>query len=580
MTESPETPALSGWKHRRRHTHRFGVRPRRVPLVALILVLVAPMVAAQPPGPAERYRLLLAADSLLLRGDSSGALPMLEELVRDEEWSGDVWLKYGQAARTLGRDSVAIVAFERAYRLGVSSSLFWKPATAYTLAQLYAKRGDRGSTLEWIRRALDARFTYRGGFLRDSAFVRYWADSALRSIAFPLGACTDRDEAWRRDIAFLAAESQRLLSSPERMAESPAFLRSAQSLRSRVHDVTDADMMVELRRMIALLADGHAGVFRLGSEPVLPLTLYMFSDGLFVTAAEEPYRALVGSRVTTVGGVPTAEVMKRVAGIVPADNPMDVLAKSPVFLRYLNVLHALGLANDTLSAVFGLDGRSGTHTLTIRAVGSANRRLWDPIPASTPVPLWLEDPTTPYRLRSLPGLDAVYWQFNRVMDKPDQTIEQFVAQLRDTLQATNARNLIIDVRHNDGGRSYRLPPLLRAIIAFQESAPNHRTYVLIGRRTFSATQTFVNALDALTNSIFVGEPTGSRANFAGEGGFMLLPCHPELRANVSTAYHQGTMWEDHRIWIAPDVPVSLSSADYFAGRDPVLNAVADLIQSR
>ena len=96
----------------------------------------------------------------------------------------------------------------------------------------------------------------------------------------------------------------------------------------------------------------------------------------------------------------------------------------------------------------------------------------------------------------------------------------------------------------------------------------------------TVTQTFVNVLDALTNAIFVGEPTGSRANFAGEGGFLLLPCHPELRANISTAYHQGTMWEDHRLWIAPDVPVSLSSADYFAGKDPVLNAVVDLIQMR
>jgi hypothetical protein len=155
-----------------------------------------------------------------------------------------------------------------------------------------------------------------------------------------------------------------------------------------------------------------------------------------------------------------------------------------------------------------------------------------------------------------------------------------VAQLRDTLRITKARNLIIDVRHNDGGRSYRLPPLIRAVIAFQESDAAHRTYILIGRRTFSATQTFVNALDVLTNSIFVGEPTGSRANCAGEGGFLLLPCHPELRANISTAYHQGTMWEDHRLWIAPDVPVSLSSADYFAGRDPVLNAVEDLIKAQ
>src|SRR5688572_15822449 len=205
---------------------------RRVLLIALGLLLGAPMMHAQMVErgitahilrPAERYRLLLKADSLLAAGDSGSALPLLEQVVRDENWNGDVWLKYGQVARKLGRDTVALVALEKAYHLGVSSTVFWKPATAYTLAQLYAKQGNRAATDQWIRRALDARFTFRGGFLRDSAFVRYWSDPAFSRVAFPFGECTDRAEGWRRDISFLAAEAQRLLSSPERVAESPAF---------------------------------------------------------------------------------------------------------------------------------------------------------------------------------------------------------------------------------------------------------------------------------------------------------------------------------------------------------------------
>ncbi|HKQ53744.1 MAG TPA: hypothetical protein VJT74_15315 [Pyrinomonadaceae bacterium] len=37
---------------------------------------------------------------------------------------------------------------------------------------------------------------------------------------------------------------------------------------------------------------------------------------------------------------------------------------------------------------------------------------------------------------------------------------------------------------------------------------------------------------------------------------------------------------DTRRWIAPDVPVALSSADYFADRDPALDAVRELIRKR
>lgn len=35
---------------------------------------------------------------------------------------------------------------------------------------------------------------------------------------------------------------------------------------------------------------------------------------------------------------------------------------------------------------------------------------------------------------------------------------------------------------------------------------------------------------------------------------------------------------DHRQWIAPDIPVQLSSGDYFGNRDPVLEAVLEVIQ--
>jgi hypothetical protein len=35
---------------------------------------------------------------------------------------------------------------------------------------------------------------------------------------------------------------------------------------------------------------------------------------------------------------------------------------------------------------------------------------------------------------------------------------------------------------------------------------------------------------------------------------------------------------DTRRWIAPDVPVSQTSADYFANRDPVMDAVYNIIR--
>jgi hypothetical protein len=38
--------------------------------------------------------------------------------------------------------------------------------------------------------------------------------------------------------------------------------------------------------------------------------------------------------------------------------------------------------------------------------------------------------------------------------------------------------------------------------------------------------------------------------------------------------------KDDRIWVAPQVPVAVSSVDYFANRDPVLETALDLISER
>lgn len=53
---------------------------------------------------------------------------------------------------------------------------------------------------------------------------------------------------------------------------------------------------------------------------------------------------------------------------------------------------------------------------------------------------------------------------------------------------------------------------------------------------------------------------------------MLLP-YSRVRGSISTLYWQDSDPDDRRRWIAPHLPVTLSAADYFANRDPVLDAV-------
>jgi hypothetical protein len=49
--------------------------------------------------------------------------------------------------------------------------------------------------------------------------------------------------------------------------------------------------------------------------------------------------------------------------------------------------------------------------------------------------------------------------------------------------------------------------------------------------------------------------------------------HSGLVARISTVFWRDWTNSESRPWIAPDLPVSLSSEDYFAGRDPAMNKI-------
>ena len=85
-------------------------------------------------------------------------------------------------------------------------------------------------------------------------------------------------------------------------------------------------------------------------------------------------------------------------------------------------------------------------------------------------------------------------------------------------------------------------------------------------------------VEAAEDAIFVGEPSSSRPNFVGEDTELLLP-YSGVRGSMSSRYFQGSHSLDERVWIAPDIPVRLSSSDYFAKRDPVLEATFDAIHA-
>jgi tetratricopeptide (TPR) repeat protein len=81
-------------------------------------------------------------------------------------------------------------------------------------------------------------------------------------------------------------------------------------------------------------------------------------------------------------------------------------------------------------------------------------------------------------------------------------------------------------------------------------------------------------LDIHTNAIFVGEPTGGSPNHFGDAMTIKLP-NSGVPVRIATLRWQDSDPRDRRPWVAPDIAAELSSADYFAGRDPPLAAIRE-----
>ena len=115
-------------------------------------------------------------------------------------------------------------------------------------------------------------------------------------------------------------------------------------------------------------------------------------------------------------------------------------------------------------------------------------------------------------------------------------------------------------------------------LAIQRRSPARITFVITGRRTFSACQNLTNYLDRVTRAVFVGEPAGSRPNFTGEDTNVLLPWSG-LALSISSRWWQDSYPGDQRPYVPVAMPVAYTAADWRQGRDPVLAAPQEYFEA-
>jgi Peptidase family S41 len=400
---------------------------------------------------------------------------------------------------------------------------------------------------------------------------------ALAAVASALAACGFAAAAppeAASDVERYLVELERIHPEPYHAVSRGEYRAAADRLISRLPELDDDGLMVELLRLVALLGerDGHANMNPLagGHRRALhfyPFATYEFADGVYVVAA--PGRPqFVGRKLLAIGGRPIADVLRLVDPLVTYDNALSRASHRSPYLVSAEILHGLGITQSAARASFSVEGVPETELTPVTAAAyvtalrPAFPNYLDGMPKRSK-PLLVQKRGMSQWVTTLDRGRVVYFVYNTVTGDPDSTADRILRLAR----RPKTRLVIVDLRNNGGGDIGTYPYLLQTLKSRLINRRG-RLVVLIGRTTFSAAVHFAVDLERGTRAIFVGEPTGGSPNHYSDTDPVNLPV-TGYTINVPRI-HYVKLPGQSGLQLDPDVSVALTGRDFFAGRDPVL----------
>jgi C-terminal processing protease CtpA/Prc len=366
------------------------------------------------------------------------------------------------------------------------------------------------------------------------------------------------------------------------------FNKQYVALYNSIDKKTDQQIILDMMKLMVTVNDGHSSLFppaQAAYKLTLPLQFYFFTEGLYIVAADEKYKHLLGNKVMNFGQTPVDKVAKTLSPYINRDNEIGVVQRLQDFVRHLPMLNALKLIPDHEKVELELIDRAGKISKALIIADTSMPRVdhKSAFPAnwvsfhqslSNPVPLYLKNPRTNYWFEKLPDSKIVYMQFNSVRNDKAESLTAFADRLMKFTNENDVEKLVIDLRWNNGGNTMLLPPFINALIKNEKINKRGNLFVITGRRTFSAAQNLATYLEKQTAATFVGEPTGSSPNFVGEEDFITLP-YSKVNVNVSDLFWQSSWPGDKRTWIAPTLYIPPTFKAYSANRDAALEAIVN-----
>ncbi len=544
----------------------------------MILLLLITLLGAPADG-VDHYLKLEQANRLIEEKKWAEAETILKELSSAYPVHGAIWGQLGITLRRQNKHAEAIGAYEKVIEIqgpGIPYN------ARYWIASSHAALGHTKEALDILDLLVftDA-YLKRAELLSDPNFASLKDNARFQSIAGKQDISKlNRVQAWRHDIDYLVDELKR--NNPDQYAIPEEFFRRQRELKESASKLSDLEIVAGMGRMINALDRGHTALWlgapgsKLDFGP-MPIRLYAFPEGIFITHGAEGNEGLAGAQVLKFGNTAAHDAITLISAARSGESPMENVWVSPSLLAIPAVLNGLGVTQHSDRAELTLNMPDGSIVVkTLKSTQATEFNLKLAPPPKVQAPLFLKNMKEMHWVEPLPEQQALYVQVNNIMADPDETMAQFGLRLRRVIGEVKPRNIILDIRHNNGGDTFTYQELLRTLTAFSTIEGN-RVFVLIGRNVYSAAANLTTDLERLVKPVFVGEPTSATGNQWGDESVFILPYSGIMGAFAGVRWQISHPW-DMRRSIVPHVPVQLTAKAYFDGQDPALNAIFQIIK--
>lgn len=540
--------------------------------------------------PIEYFHKRTDALSLANNQNWQELIPIAESLTQQYQMDGDLFYILGLAYYQTGQYQKAITAFKKTLDLG--GTILVVPTGSrpsndimVKIAKSYALDGDKSNAMSWLQKGFAARYDEKPFLKGDPAFKAFYQDADFLQL-FGIGNQADmtREEAWANDLHYLQKRIVEMHYALDDVISEDDFNTLFDELISSISTLSDEQMVVEIMKIMGSLGHGHNFIIptspEVGALKKLPIQIYQFNDGMFIVDAAEEFEQWIGYQVLSIGNTPIEKALEKTNTVNARDNDIQTLWLGPYFLVMPDVLKGLGIIENEDQVTFTLrntEGKSEKLTMEPRNWNFTGFPKIPPIKKGLQ-PLYLSKMDDIFWYESILEDHAIYVQFNSVQNKNDKSLDDFTLEIKNEIDQKETQFLILDLRHNSGGNGAIRNHMLNLSVQFEAKNPEGKTFVLMSRRTYSAAQNLLTEIATQTNAILVGEPSSSRPSFIGEAGWFRLP-YSGLLGIIASQFHKSSEAEDFRNWIAPHIPVTLSSTDYFSGKDKALEIIMEVIRT-